>query len=371
MRLYLDPLPASVDAGAWVPCRAFFADIFGEKPQTDVVLSSGDTPLGVEIVQCQGERPRIEVRPAATRDARVPPCVMIHGSTGEARFEFRVDPGSAVAEASFHVRLSAPEPDGITARAGVHTVISLPLTMSIAERSPTPPRDAMAVMCRPYIFTGLGRPLLLAEPAAGSSQTPCRVWNAGAFLLEHLLAESMGVLHSRRRVVELGSGSGFLGIACDLALRSRRAEAGELWPDHRIVVTDLSEALPAMSQNLLLNGCSDGGPVEAAELEWGVSDLSAFEAPVDAVLMADIVYMPETYGALAETIAGLCGPDTLVLHGYCARPFACAKVDFFALLSERHGFQHEEVLRRDDLRVFRHFPPAVAVGDMASQGPPP
>ena len=127
---------------------------------------------------------------------------------------------------------------------------------------------------------------------------------------------------------------------------------GEEDTGHSIIVTDLAEAVELMAENIRLNGATR---CSAAELAWGVTDVgSAFDAPFDVVLMAEVAYLPETYSALAATVAALSGPQTVVLHGYTPRD-ACRSDLLFAELSA-HGFSHEELVGSSAVRDSSHKP---------------
>ena len=140
-----------------------------------------------------------------------------------------------------------------------------------------------------------------------------RVWNT-ALALVSLLAEHPDLISDKRHIVELGSGTGFLGIACSILLSAHTGLDLHRPDGPRITVTDRESLIPIMKEHIRINGVADG--VEAATLVWG-ADVSAFGAP-DAVLMADVAFT-DAYADLAATLASLCGPETLVLHGFKAR----------------------------------------------------
>ncbi len=150
-----------------------------------------------------------------------------------------------------------------------------------------------------------------------------------------------------------------VGIGADVLLGQWTGE--EYTDGHSIIVTDLAEAVELMAENIRLNGATH---CSAAELSWGATDVgSAFDAPFDVVLMAEVAYLPETYSALAATVAALSGPQTVVLHGYTPRD-ACKSDLLFAELSE-HGFTHEELVGSSAVqephlagsRIYLHRPP--------------
>jgi predicted nicotinamide N-methyase len=132
----------------------------------------------------------------------------------------------------------------------------------------------------------------------------------GSLALLSYLAEQPALLHDKR-ILELGAGTGVLGIGCHALLR----DSGD---GHAIVVTDLPSAVPLLNRNIELNGASAHATARA--LDWAdVSGLNGLCPPFDVVLMAEVAYLPEVYPALASVVRALCGPRTLVLHGYQRR----------------------------------------------------
>ena len=142
------------------------------------------------------------------------------------------------------------------------------------------------------------------------------------------------------KVVELGAGTGLAGCVCGL-LGAKK-----------VVLTELTEALPLLERNasrVLRKDCMTGNdsnivdndsiwkrmttPVWSSNsamqghtrdaqyaveaLSWGEdltkSSACAVAAPFDVILVADCVYLPELYSALANTIKQLAGPGTEVL----------------------------------------------------------
>lgn len=67
-------------------------------------------------------------------------------------------------------------------------------------------------------------------------------------------------------------------------------------------------ALPQLQANVSANAPSDGWPSVSPAvlpLSWGLDHLN-FPSDWDLVLCADIIYLPETYPLLVETLAHLC-----------------------------------------------------------------
>lgn len=181
---------------------------------------------------------------------------------------------------------------------------------------------------------GLPRPIIIKEDLRFG--TGGSVWNTALALVGHL-AEHPALLSEKRRIIELGSGTGFIGIACSILLSAHAGVDGMCQADGpRITVTDVESVMPLLRETIRANGVAGG--VEAATLFWGRTDVSEFGAPVDAVLMADVAFT-DAHAELATTLASLCGPETLVLHGYKSRRAGVGQLFFEEI--KQHGFTTE------------------------------
>ena len=209
-------------------------------------------------------------------------------------------------------------------------------------------------LCLCVQFPFLAKPLRLEHDRG--LHIAGRTWN-GSLALLSFLSSHLDMLRGRK-IVELGAGTGVVSIGCDLLLSVEEEEGAT----HEILVTDLAEAVALMAQNIALNGARH---TLAAELCWGATH---FSVPFDVVLMAEVAYLPETYALLAATISALCGPDTLVLHGYTQRD-ACQSSRIFDELTLR-GFTHEELGSQCDhpmgTHIFRHRPPQLQAGGVSA-----
>lgn len=120
--------------------------------------------------------------------------------------------------------------------------------------------------------------------------TASRLWPAAYELARLLEAERDLVVG--KRVVDLGSGTGFVGIAA--------AKLGAAVT----FLTDLPGALPRLNRALDLNGLS-APTATASALDWTrPADLSS-KPPVDLVLAADCVFWPRLYHPLIDTLDAL------------------------------------------------------------------
>lgn len=81
-----------------------------------------------------------------------------------------------------------------------------------------------------------------------------------------------------------------------------------------MTVTDLPSAVSQIERNIAANmplsGWPSGAPAVSA-LEWGL-DHSRFSSSWDFVLGADIIYLPETFPLLLDTLVHLCRDGAVV-----------------------------------------------------------
>ncbi|XP_023279481.1 EEF1A lysine methyltransferase 3 [Seriola lalandi dorsalis] len=125
------------------------------------------------------------------------------------------------------------------------------------------------------------------------------VWEAALHLCRYF--EEQSVELRGKRIIELGAGTGVVGI---LAARLGAA----------VTLTDLPLALPQLQANVSANMPSSGWPSPpptVLPLSWG-EDHKNFPTDWDLVLCADIIYLPETYPLLVETLTHLCKNGAVV-----------------------------------------------------------
>jgi len=134
-------------------------------------------------------------------------------------------------------------------------------------------------------------------------------WPAGRVLSEYVVRRGM----MGKSVLELGSGTGLVGIA------AAKASAG------RVFITDQRVLLPIMTSNVELNDLSP--LVQAEELNWG-EPLPTYARELDVILAADCVYYEPAYPLLIQTLRDLCttNPGVEILFCYRQRRKADKKV---------------------------------------------
>lgn len=125
------------------------------------------------------------------------------------------------------------------------------------------------------------------------------VWDAAVVLATYL--ETGAVELRGRSAVELGAGTGLVGIVAALL-------------GAQVTITDRKVALEFLKSNVEANLPLHVQPrAVVKELTWG-QDLGSFPpGEFDLILGADIIYLEETFADLLQTLAHLCGGQSVVL----------------------------------------------------------
>ncbi|NXB57232.1 MT21A methyltransferase, partial [Struthidea cinerea] len=140
------------------------------------------------------------------------------------------------------------------------------------------------------------------------------VWDAAVVLCAYL--EMEGIDLRDRSVIELGAGTGLLGIVVTLlGTWTVSVSCVLLSPlGARVTITDRAAALEFLESNVQANLPPELRPrAVVKELTWG-KDLDNFPpGAFDFVLGADIVYLEETFAELLQTLEHLCSEQTVIL----------------------------------------------------------
>ncbi|XP_035865656.1 protein-lysine methyltransferase METTL21D isoform X1 [Phyllostomus discolor] len=184
----------------------------------------------------------------------------------------------------------------------------------------------------------------------GSGGVGCVVWDAAIVLSKYL--ETPGFsgdgAHalSRRSVLELGSGTGAVGLM-----------AATLGAD--VVVTDLEELQDLLKLNINMNKHLVTGSVQAKVLKWG-EEIEDLTSPPDYILMADCIYYEESLEPLLKTLKDLSGPETCIICCYEQRTMGKnpeIEKKYFELLQLDFDFEkiplekHDEEYRSEDIHI--------------------
>ncbi|EJD53919.1 hypothetical protein AURDEDRAFT_110616 [Auricularia subglabra TFB-10046 SS5] len=146
-------------------------------------------------------------------------------------------------------------------------------------------------------------------------------WPAGEVLSRYLVARKADQLRDRR-VVELGSGTGLVGLVAGLL-------------GARVAVTDQAQLLPLLSKNVALNGLD--AAVCVAELDWAAPVPKDMYDP-DILLAADCVYFEPAFPLLCATLRNIATKRTEIL--FCYKKRRKADKRFFKLLSRDFDWDH-------------------------------
>lgn len=160
----------------------------------------------------------------------------------------------------------------------------------------------MSSITRTFTIPTPSQPLSLTlhEPSLTGDNLGFKTWGSALILAHHLpslahqhLTHLLPPLHTAPRVLELGSGTGLVGLA-----------AAALWRTD-VVLTDLPVIVPNLEDNARANQDvveARGGHVSVEELDW--ADVAPRERAFDVVLAVDPLYSTEHPGLLAPAIDG-------------------------------------------------------------------
>ncbi|XP_028654490.2 EEF1A lysine methyltransferase 3-like [Erpetoichthys calabaricus] len=160
------------------------------------------------------------------------------------------------------------------------------------------------------------------------------VWDAAVCLCRYF--EEQKFDFTGRRIIELGAGTGIVGILISLL-------GGD------VTITDLPLALQQIQYNVAANVPPDSLCVPRIQaLSWGRNHLD-FPSDCDYVVGADIVYLHDTYPLLLQTLEHLCGPWTVLYLSSKMRPEHGTLAFFEEMLP--HLFNTQVVYRSDSQNI--------------------
>ncbi|XP_035677136.1 protein N-lysine methyltransferase METTL21A-like [Branchiostoma floridae] len=176
-----------------------------------------------------------------------------------------------------------------------------------SENSKERAQELMRKRCRmrPYYF--VGREIVIWERDVGENTEEAigkRIWPGGEAFAEYL--ESGELSLEDKKVIELGAGTGLVGIVASL-----------LGAD--VTITDLPDILPCTAENVTSNTMEGQSCVRP--LTWG-KNLAAFPTygvHYDYVIGIEVVYIEDVFQDLITTIKYLSDKDTRILIGYQIR----------------------------------------------------
>ncbi|KAG8449186.1 hypothetical protein GDO86_016023 [Hymenochirus boettgeri] len=185
-----------------------------------------------------------------------------------------------------------------------------------------------------------------------SGDVGCVVWDAAIVLSKFLESREFnhpgGHLLSGKRVLELGAGTGIVGIMA--------ATLGA-----NVTVTDLEDVQDLMKLNIQCNNHLITGSCQAKVLKWG-EKAEEFMPNPDYILMADCIYYEESLDPLLKTLKDLSGSNTYIFCCYEQRTMGKnPEIEnmFFELLKLDFEFQevplekHDEEYRSEDIHILQ------------------
>lgn len=188
---------------------------------------------------------------------------------------------------------------------------------------------------------------LLADPGlkvfedGGASGCGGKLWPAGELLSRYMIRQNLGP--NTKKIVELGSGTGLVGLALAYHLQSQQKEPVK---DVDIYITDIDKLVSLMDNNVKLNGLSH--IVKPAELNWG-QDIPKYAQKPDLILAADCVYLESAFPLLEKTLLDLTLDNPVpILMAYKKRRKADSR--FFKAIKKH--FQVREIKDHADYDLF-------------------
>ncbi|XP_078419416.1 EEF1A lysine methyltransferase 3-like [Cetorhinus maximus] len=142
-----------------------------------------------------------------------------------------------------------------------------------------------------------GHPVKITMFKGASLGVSSYVWGPGLVLCRYFEAEKIDF--TGKKVIELGSGTGIVGILAVLL-------GGD------VTMTDRSDVLKQIEYNLIANvPLSSRHRTKIRALEWG-NDQHKFPADFDIVLGSDLVYSPSQFSKLLQTLLHFCNDNTIM-----------------------------------------------------------
>ncbi|KAL6008744.1 hypothetical protein ACLOJK_021970 [Asimina triloba] len=183
---------------------------------------------------------------------------------------------------------------------------SLPLAIDLQEvGEETVGKEAITTQLQHYVIrSSTPNPITLFIRQLPSQGLSFQLWPAASALMS-FLDQSLSSLSSCSllsaisqrplRVLELGSGTGLVGITAAVILGAH------------VTITDLPHVLPNLQYNANANAAaitSSGGAVDVRCLRWGeFEDMASFGLQFHLLLASDVVYHDHLFEPLLQTLS--------------------------------------------------------------------
>ncbi|XP_078263375.1 EEF1A lysine methyltransferase 3-like [Rhinoraja longicauda] len=179
-----------------------------------------------------------------------------------------------------------------------------------------------------------GKALKITRDFSNNLGISAIIWESGLVLCRYFQQEKIDF--SGKKVIELGSGTGIVGILATLL-------------GGNVTLTDQPSVLCQIEFNVATNVPeSNRSRAAVCPLRWG-EDQSEFPADFDVVLGSDIVYSPQHFESLIQTLRHLSSPTTVIYICSKMRETMGAK-DFHEKLLPQY-FDWEIVHRNEEKEI--------------------
>ncbi|KAI8994938.1 putative methyltransferase-domain-containing protein [Pilobolus umbonatus] len=160
-----------------------------------------------------------------------------------------------------------------------------------------------------HSYVGLTDPIFLSQDT--SDGCGGKIWPAADVMIDYIIAKNerlTGHLFEHQTVMELGSGTGLVGLA-----------VAKICPHlDNIIITDQIPMMSLMQENIHKNDLDNR--VKADILNWGeeIPKDSKFRK-ADVILLSDCVYLEIAFLPLIDTLYNMANKDTIIWFAYCKR----------------------------------------------------
>ncbi|KAI7858257.1 putative methyltransferase-domain-containing protein [Circinella umbellata] len=156
--------------------------------------------------------------------------------------------------------------------------------------------------------------------------TPGKIWDSALVLSDMFSKKIMQerTCFDGKHIIDLSAGTGCIGLLLGLLLR-RLKQQQQQQPSWKLTLTDLPEALELIRENHRYNlGNTPDPHIQIEKLCWGntrdAKQLIKRGGEPDIILASDVLYDPNCFGKLVETLKTLCVPGKTVIYlGYKRR----------------------------------------------------
>ncbi|KAI8336507.1 putative methyltransferase-domain-containing protein [Chlamydoabsidia padenii] len=152
--------------------------------------------------------------------------------------------------------------------------------------------------------------------------TPGKVWDS-VLIISDMFAQDIierPDCLEHCHLLDLSAGTGAAGL---LVSSIYRRMFPDRYPNVKITLTDLPDALPLIDYNKQFNGITEDN-VMVIPLGWGnekdIQHIRHDTPPIDIIIASDLLYDPAHFSALIKTLSGLAVPGRTVIYlGYKRR----------------------------------------------------